>query len=165
MQINVNFQNIANLSKFPKKSEPCTTTNMHCTTFYFFQMDPPPPGHTQKSDSFGKTSACTSSLGVEVTDRGKSAQINKAVLPKPAPQFGHFSLALLICIYEQFQFGIGIMGKNRARKQWFAIYICCPRIPRSFFFPDQRDGSQSFEIRHCFQVLGGEGGKYLAREP
>ncbi len=62
----------------------------------FFQMDPPPPGHTQKSDSFGKTSACTSSLGVEVTDRGKSAQISKAVLPKPDPQFGHFTLTPLI---------------------------------------------------------------------
>ena len=55
--------------------------------------------------------------------------------------------------------------ENMARKQGFAVYICCPGIPRSFFFSDQRDGSQSFEIRSCFQVLGRAGGKYLAREP
>ncbi len=86
---------------FPKKTESRTTTKMHYTMSYFFENGTPPPNKHHLSTFFWETSACISTLGLEVTDSGKSAKISKAVLPKPDPQFGHFSLTLLIYEWGQ----------------------------------------------------------------
>mgnify|MGYP006926436057 CR=1 FL=1 len=90
------FQKYLENVKFSKKkSESRTTTKMHYTMSYFFENGAPPNKH-HLSTFFWETSACTSTLGLEVADCGESAKISKAVLPKPDPQFGHFSLTLLM---------------------------------------------------------------------
>ena len=103
---NWNQREFPEYCKFIKISKKNRTMHHDQNALYhslFFSKIDPPSGHTQKSDLSGKTSAYFSSLGVELTDRRKSAQISKAVLPKPDPQFGHFTLTPLIYVYLQLQ--------------------------------------------------------------
>ena len=44
----------------------------------------------------GQTRACTSRLRAKISACGKSAGVNRVGALKPAPQFGHFTLAPLI---------------------------------------------------------------------
>ena len=94
LEINVNSQNIENLSDSQRIWTAHHEQNALCRSILFQKCDF--RKNTKCPELSGQTRACISSLGPAAMARGESVQINKAGLPKPAPQCGHFILHALI---------------------------------------------------------------------